>query len=146
MSASDAADFETTSGADLVEAYFERGWTDGLPVVPPTREKVDAMVDALGGDPDMVECKVAPRWGVLTREVMAVNMVMAGCKSEYAPVVRVAMKALTDQAFTLNGVQATTHVAAPLLIVNGPCWASPRRVRSLLRSMTWRLCSPWALP
>jgi hypothetical protein len=120
MSASDAVDFETTTGTDLVEAYFERGWTDGLPVVPPTREKVDAMVDALGGEPDMVECKVAPRWGVLTREVMAVNMVMAGCKPQYAPVVRAAMKALTDQAFNLNGVQATTHVAAPLLIVNGP--------------------------
>jgi hypothetical protein len=120
MSASDAIDFETTSGTDLVEVYFERGWTDGLPVVPPTREKVDAMVDALGGEPDMVECKVAPRWGVLTREVMAVNMVMAGCKSECAPVVRAGMKALTDQAFNLNGVQATTHVAAPLLIVNGP--------------------------
>src|SRR3984957_10665794 len=120
MSASDAIDFETTSGTDLVEVYFERGWTDGLPVVPPTREKVDAMVDALGGEPDMVECKVAPRWGVLTREVMAVNMVMAGCKSEYAPVVGAVMKALTDQAFILNGVQAPTNVAAPLLIVNGP--------------------------
>jgi hypothetical protein len=120
MPALDTVDFKTTSGTDLVEAYFERGWTDGLPVVPPTREKVDAMVDALGGEPSMVECKVAPRWGVLTREVMAVNIVMAGGKPEYAPVVRAAMKALTDQAFNLNGVQATTHVAAPLLIVNGP--------------------------
>jgi hypothetical protein len=105
---------------DLVEYYYERGFSDGLPVVPPTPEKVDAIVQALGGEPSFVECRVAPRWGVLTREVIAVNMVMAGCKPEYAPVVRAAMLALTDPIFNLNGVQATTHVACPLLIVNGP--------------------------
>ena len=105
---------------DLVERYFERGWTDGLPVVPPTQDKINAVVQALGGDPDFVECKVAPRWGALTREVLAINMVMAGCKPEYAPVVRAAMLALTDASFNLNGVQATTHMASPLVIVNGP--------------------------
>ena len=105
---------------DLVEAYFERGWTDGLPVVPPTPGKIHAMVEALGGEPDFVECKVAPRWGVLTREVLAINMVMAGCLPTYAPVVRAALLALTDGSFNLNGVQATTHMAAPLVIVNGP--------------------------
>lgn len=105
---------------DLVELYYARGWTDGLPVVPPTHAKIDAVVAALGGDPDHVECRVAPRWGALTREVLAINMVMAGCLPEYAPIVRAAMLALTDPAFNLNGVQATTHVAAPLVIVNGP--------------------------
>src|SRR6516162_2818107 len=105
---------------DLIEVYFERGWTDGLPVVPPTPDKINAVVEVLGGDLEFVECKVAPRWGTLTREVLAINMVMAGCKPEYAPVVRAAMLALTADAFNLNGVQATTHMAAPLLIVNGP--------------------------
>jgi hypothetical protein len=105
---------------DLVEYYYERGFTDGLPVVPPTREKIDEIVARLGGDPSFVEARVAPRWGELTREVLAINMVMAGCKPEYTPVVLAAVKALTDQAFNLNGVQATTHVAAPLLVVNGP--------------------------
>ena len=108
------------AGTDLVEWYFEQGWTDGLPVVPPTRRAVDAFVEALGGDPQFVECKMPPRHGSLTREVLAINMVMAGCKPEYAPVVRAAMLALTAKAFNLNGVQATTHMAAPLLVVNGP--------------------------
>ncbi|TCT08637.1 hypothetical protein [Paralcaligenes ureilyticus] len=105
---------------DLVEYYFERGFTDGLPVVPPTQEKVSEVVAALGGKPEFVECRVAPRWGELSREILAINMVMAGCKPEYAPVVRAAMLALTDPAFNLNGVQATTHVASPLIVVNGP--------------------------
>ena len=70
--------------------------------------------------PSFVECRVPPRYGGLTREVLAINLVMAGCKAEYAPVVRAALLALTQPAFNLNGVQATTHMAAPLLVVNGP--------------------------
>src|SRR5215469_11469579 len=93
------------STTDLIELYYERGWSDGLPVVPPTREKVDAIVEVLGGEPDRIECSVAPRWGALTREVLAINMVMAGCRAEYAPIVRAAMLAITDRAFNLNGVQ-----------------------------------------
>src|SRR5580692_11642307 len=108
------------TNTDLIELYYERGWSDGLPVVPPTQEKIDAVVAALGGEPQFVECKVAPRWGALTREILAINMVMAGCRPEYAPIVRAAMLALTDRAFNLNGVQATTHVASPLIVVNGP--------------------------
>ncbi len=105
---------------DLVEWYFERDWGDGLPVVPPTEEKVAAAVEALGGEPELVECRVPPRLGGLTREILAVNLVMAGCKPAYAPLVRAAMLALCDPHFNLNGVQATTHMASPLLVVNGP--------------------------
>ena len=108
------------AGTDLVEWYFGQGWTDGLPVVPPTGEKVAACIAALGGEPEFLECRVPPRYGGLTREVLAVDMVMAGCKPDYAPVVRAAMLALTAPAFNLNGVQATTHMAGPLLVVNGP--------------------------
>ena len=107
-------------GANPVEWYYEQGFSDGLPVVPPTPAAVDAMVEALGGEPETLECRVPPRWGGLTRHVLAVNMVMAGCKPEYAPVVRAAMLALCEPAFNLNGVQSTTHVACPLLVVNGP--------------------------
>ena len=116
----EAANTDAVSSVDLIEYYYERGFTDGLPVVPPTQEKIDAIVARLGGNPSFVEARIAPRWGELTREVLAINMVMAGCKPEYTPVVLAAVKALTDQSFNLNGVQATTHVAAPLLIVNGP--------------------------
>jgi hypothetical protein len=105
---------------DLIEWYYEQGYSDGLPVVPPTPAKMAAMLEALGGDPQKVEARVPPRWGSLTREVLAINMVMAGCKPEYAPVVRAAMLALCETAFNLNGVQATTHMASPLLVVNGP--------------------------
>ena len=78
---------------DIVEKYFELGYTDGLPVVPPTKEKIDLFVNALGGDSAFVECNIPPRWGALTREVLAINMIMAGCKPEYGPVVRASMKA-----------------------------------------------------
>ena len=111
-----------TSGEhiDLVEWYFDQGWTDGLPVVPPTQATVAAMVEALGGDAERLETRVPPRWGNLTREVLAINLVLAGCRPSYAPVVRAAILALCSSHFNLNGIQATTHMAAPLLIVNGP--------------------------
>lgn len=105
---------------DLVEYYFDQRWSDGLPVVPPTPHRVAAFVDVLGGDPHHFEARIPPRWGSLTTELLAVNMVMAGCKPEYAPVVRAAVLALTDSRFNLNGIQATTHVVSPLIVVNGP--------------------------
>jgi len=113
-------DTRVDPSVDLVEWYYAEGVSDGLPVVPPTPAKLAAMIGALGGEPERVECRVPPRGGDLTREVLAINLVMAGCTPAYAPVVRAAMLALTAPAFNLNGVQATTHMAAPLLVVNGP--------------------------
>src|ERR1700722_17435164 len=115
-----AAISRVPAGTDLVEWYFAQGWTDGLPVVPPTGENVAACIAALGGEPEFLECRVPPRYGGLTCEVLAINMAMAGCKADYAPVGRAAMLGLPAQAFNLNGVQATTHMAGPLLVVNGP--------------------------
>ena len=103
-----------------VELFYEKGWTDGLPVIPPTEEKVEAMLRAVERDPGEVVGLVAPRFGKATLEKIAVNAVMAGCLPAYFPVVVAAVEAATDEAFNLNGIQATTHVSAPLLIVNGP--------------------------
>jgi hypothetical protein len=105
---------------DLVEHYFDQPWSDGLPVVPPTPDRIAAVLDVLGGHPKELVARIPPRWGSLTRELLAVNMVMAGCKPEYAPVVRAAILALADARFNLNGIQATTHVVSPLIVVNGP--------------------------
>ncbi len=111
---------QVPEGTDLIEWYFERGCSDGLPLVPPTPEKIAAAFAALGGEPRRLLARVPPRWGSLTREVLAINMVMAGCRPEYAPVVEAAILALCEARFNLNGVQATTHMASPLLVVNGP--------------------------
>lgn len=68
-----AATENVATGTDLIELYYDRGWSDGLPVVPPNQEKIGAIVAVLGGDPQSVECRVAPRWGALTREVLAIT-------------------------------------------------------------------------
>ena len=103
-----------------VELFYAQGWTDGLPIVPPTEDKVEAMLRMVQRDPREVVGRVAPRLGKATLEKIAIHAVMAGCLPEYFPVVVAAVEAVTDEAFNLNGVQATTHVAASLIIVNGP--------------------------
>jgi hypothetical protein len=108
------------SDADLIEQLFERGVTDGLPVVPPTSDRVDVCLAATGRKPDELIGLVAPQHGRATVERIAVNAVMAGCKPEYMPVVVAAVEALCDPAFGLEGVSGTTDAVAPLVIVNGP--------------------------
>lgn len=107
-------------GVDLAEWYLAQPWSDGLPVVAPTEEKIAAIVETLGGEPRHVECRVPPRMGNLTREVLAINIVMAGARPEYAPVIRAALLAMIEPQFNLNALQASTHMAAPLVVVNGP--------------------------
>jgi hypothetical protein len=102
----------------LLEAFVERGWCDGLPIVPPTPERVRAMHGA--ADPTRSLGPMPPLWREATLEVLAVNAVMAGCRPEYFPVIVAAVEGMLDPAFNLYGVQATTHPVAPLTIVNGP--------------------------
>lgn len=99
---------------------YKKGWTDGLPVIPPTPNRVEAMCAGTGHPADELIGLVPPRWGTATVEVIAANAVMAGCKPEYMPVVISAIQALLDKRFNLYGTQATTHAVAPLLILNGP--------------------------
>jgi hypothetical protein len=99
---------------------YRRRWTDGLPVVPPTPDKVAAMIRAAGREPDDSLGTIPPRYGNATVEKLAINAVMAGCEPEHFPVVLAAVEALLDPAFNLGGVQTTTHLCEPLIIVGGP--------------------------
>ena len=100
--------------------YLERGWTDGLPITPPTPEKVESMLRVTDLPPNQAIAEIPPNWGGATVERLAVNAVMAGCLPEYFPVIVAAVEAMSDPAFNLYAVQATTHPCAPLVIVNGP--------------------------
>ena len=105
---------------DPFEALFERGVTDGLPVVPPSRERVGAMVAGSGRLAAELIALVPPNFGRATVEKIAINAVMAGCRPEYLPVVIAGVEAMCDDAFDLHGVSATTNFHSPLFIVNGP--------------------------
>ncbi|PYO52736.1 MAG: hypothetical protein DMD83_25250 [Candidatus Rokuibacteriota bacterium] len=106
--------------ADDIEDWFERGVTDGLPVVPPTRERVERMLSGMSRPRDMLVAEVPPNYGRATVEKLAVNAVMAGCRREYFPVVLAVVEAACDPAFNLHGQSGTTNAASPLIIVNGP--------------------------
>jgi hypothetical protein len=105
---------------DMFEEWFERGVTDGLPVVPPTRERVEAMLAGTRRDRGELLGEMPPNLGRLTVEKAAVNAVMAGCRPEYLPVVLAAAECACDPAFNLHGVSTSTHFSAPLIVVNGP--------------------------
>lgn len=111
------------SPAELLEAHelmHAAGWTDGLPVVPPHRELVEEFVRASGRAGDELIGEVPPLGGEATVERVAANAVMAGCKPAYLPVVITAVEAMLDPRFNLNGMQCSTHMATPLVIVHGP--------------------------
>ena len=115
---------EVVRAADPVEevnALFEaRGWTDGLPVVPPTLARVEAMGAATARAPSDVLGEVEPLRGEATVEKIAANAVMAGCRPEHFPVVLAAVEAVLDPAFNMRGVQTTDENVAPLIVVSGP--------------------------
>ena len=105
---------------DEIEACFERGWSDGLPVVPPTEVRVVRMLAGTTRAPDEIIGRVPPNLATCTVEKVAINAVMAGCKPEYMPVVLAAVEAALIPDFCMHGLLCTTHFAGPLVIVNGP--------------------------
>lgn len=111
---------EIGADEDDQEAMFERGWSDGLPLVPPTEERVLRMLDGTTRDPQEVVGLVPPALAPATVEKIAINAVMAGCKPEYLPVVLAAVEAVLDERFAMHGVLATTMFVGPVVIVNGP--------------------------
>jgi hypothetical protein len=106
--------------ADPIEACYDRGWTDGLPVVPPTRERVLAMLTGTTRSAAAVVGRIPPDYAECTVEKAAINAVMAGCKPEYLPVVLTAVEAALAPEFGLHGVLATTNAIGPVVMVNGP--------------------------
>ncbi|HET9840317.1 MAG TPA: TlpA disulfide reductase family protein [Candidatus Angelobacter sp.] len=116
---------EPASRIPLAEAedpfeYCYRQFGDALPVIPPTTEKVDAMIEASGLRGETVIARVPPVYGEATVEKIAANAVMAGCLPEMMRVLLPLVRAACDERFNIHGVQATTHFAAPLVMINGP--------------------------
>jgi peroxiredoxin len=116
----DAASLRALEGAgfDELEEMFERGWTDGLPVIPPTRERVEAML--AGRDPDELLGEMAPAMARVTLERVAACAVLAGCRPEYFPVVVAAVQASLEPAFNVGGQAVTTQPVGQVIVVNGP--------------------------
>ncbi len=111
----------STDAIDEVNGlFYEKKWTDGLPIVPPTEARVRKMLESVDRDPDEVVACLPPMGGEATVTKIAVNAVMAGCKSEYMPVLIAAVQAMSEGIFNLSALQTTTNPCAPLMIVNGP--------------------------
>jgi hypothetical protein len=120
-----AARLEIAHARDDLHGAFntlcrERRWSDGLPVVPPTAERVARMLAQTRRAPQDVVAQLAPAFGAATIESIAINAVMAGCDPEYLPVLIAAVEAVATKAFNLQSVQSTTNPAAVWIIVNGP--------------------------
>ena len=111
---------EGTEPDDPVEICYQRGWSDGLPVVPPTPERVLRMLGGTRRDPAEVLGQMPPDLAPCTVEKVAINAVMAGCRPEYLPVVLAAVEAALDPAFCMHGLLCTTYFSSPVVIVNGP--------------------------
>jgi hypothetical protein len=105
---------------DVFEFMFERGLTDGLPVIPPTPERVARMLTGTLRDPREVIATVPPNLAPLTIEKVAINAVMAGCRPEYLPVVNAVLEAVCTDQFNIHGIMSTTWGATPVIVVNGP--------------------------
>ena len=115
-----ARKIEYAEADDPVELAYARGWTDGLPIVPPTDERVIAMLKGTTRRPNESVGKIPPYLADCTVEKVAINAVMAGCKPEYMPVLLAAIEAALEPVFTLHGVLATTYFSSPVIVVNGP--------------------------
>ena len=111
--------YEAEGALEAIEFFYEKGWTDGLPVVPPTENRVWEFLDYARLEPNEVIGEIPERDRVITAEKLAINAAMAGCKKEYMPVLVAAVEALTDHAFKFNHL-ASFGSPWPMMIVSGP--------------------------
>src|SRR5438876_2528 len=112
--------YQVPDVADAIEFCFQQGWTDGLPVVPPTPDRVSAMLDAARLEAQQQVAFIINRAVSVTAEKVAINAVMAGCKPEYMPLVVAAVEGIGDPQWSYHGPGTSTGGAAVLMIVNGP--------------------------
>ena len=105
---------------DAIETCYEHGWTDGLPVVPPTEARIVRMLEGTRRDPQEVIGQVPPNLSPISVEKVAINAVMAGCKPEYLRVLLAALEAALEPVFTMHGLLCTTCFSSPIIVVNGP--------------------------
>lgn len=112
--------YEVADALEANELFQDRGWTDGLPVVPPTEPLVRAFLQGAGlGAGDGVGVEPVRRRRI-TAEKVAIAAVMAGCRPEYLPVVVAVVRAVCEPEFGLHGCTASTGGSAPFVVVNGP--------------------------
>ena len=112
--------YEVKDMAEAIELYYTKGWTDGLPVVPPTENSIWGMLESAGLEPEAEIAFIENRQVSVTAEKVAINTVMAGCKPEYMPVVVAAVEALGDPRFGYHGPATSTGGSAIFMVVNGP--------------------------
>lgn len=115
-----SATYDLTDALKANEFYQEKGWTDGLPIVPPTEERVAACLHAAGLAPGDVIGVERVRQRPITAEKVAINAVMAGCLPAYMPVVAAILRAMCEEQFNLHGSTASTGGSAQFIVVNGP--------------------------
>ena len=111
---------DVAEAEDDIELMFNRGWTDGLPVVPPTEARVLAMLEGTSRAPDEVVAVVPPDLAEATVEKVAIAAVMAGCKPEYLPWVLTSVEAVCNDEFNMHGLLATTMPVGPVVVCSGP--------------------------
>ena len=112
--------YEVKDMAEAIEFYYAKGWTDGLPVVPPTENSIWGMLESAGLEPEAEITFIENRQVSVSAEKVAINTVMAGCKPEYMPIVVAAVEALGDPRFGYHGPATSTGGSAIFMVVNGP--------------------------
>ena len=111
---------ELSDALAAMEYFYQQGWTDGLPIIPPTPERVSEFLEFGNKFPGDILGMIPARNRIITAEKVAINALMAGCLPNYMPVIVAAIEAMCQEEFNLHGITATTGGTAPLLIVNGP--------------------------
>jgi hypothetical protein len=138
-----------------MELCYAKGWSDGLPVVPPTEPAVRAMLEAGGLAPDAEVAYLSQRAVGITAEKVAINAVMAGCKPEYMPVVVAAVEGIGDPRWSYHGPGTASSTSTPATTSSGPAGVptSPSAARCAWSCATWParcpdswIAAPWAIP